>query len=479
MREIAKSMLSLSLALPLLGAQQAARLLSPGPRGSRGHGSRPVTEPLDTVADAARRRLDGSFERVYRTGAAFQEGVLDVAGQSLTPDLLDPATWARLAGDMAQRSAEGLRLMLSGSAGLDALREVQNKAEVYVLVREVAEILGIPKEFPLPLHDLLRKAYDLDSFQALWAVEGLGHDYGQSYWNEGIVPHGILTGPRTWDLPAKSLLMLHAGIGLAFAEYLLDPVDRRTSFEEIRRLVAEDVRLCRENSRPGYLGAAYESLGLVTRLFHGQRLAASVDRALRQVAPEVVGFFWHGVGRAIYFLPQNFLPCSTWQTFEIARREAPDELARLNAVAGTAWAVTLVNQRQPEILANLIVGPHGDQLSADGAFSNGVTSAVIMRADTTPGSALNPVFLDYRPSPSDVRLCRLWDELVRRPAELGLHVYYPIFKEHGALGDLFHYGDLARLAATLAAGSEAPLGPPLAGDPGVAPGGPDGEKWPS
>lgn len=466
MREIAKSMLSLSLALPVLGAQQAARMLSPGPRRSRGHRDRPVTEPLDTVADAARKRLGGSFERVYRTGAAFQEALLDTAGQSLTPGLLDPFTWARLAGDMAQRSAEGLRLMFSGTAGLDALREVQNKAEVYVLVRGVAEILGIPQEFPLPLYDLLRKAYDLDPFQTLWAVEGLGHDYGQSYWKEGIVPRGILTGPRTRELPAKSLLMLHAGIGLAFAEHLLDETDRRTSFEEIRRLVAEDVRLCRENSRPGYLGAAYESLGLVTRLFHGQRLTATVDRALREVAPEVVGFFWHGAGRAIYFLPQNFLPCSTWQTFEMARREAPDELARLNAVAGVSWAVTLVNQRQPEILANLVVGPHGDQLAPDGAFSNGVASAVIMRADTTPDAALTQVFLDYRPSRSDTRLRRLWDELVRRPAELGLHVYYPIFKEQDALGDLFHYGDLARLAATL-------------GDRGVAPAGPGEEPWPS
>jgi hypothetical protein len=471
MRDLAKSMLSLSLALPVLGVQQAARLLGPARRGQ------PVTQPLDTVTDAARRRLAGPFERVYRTGALVQESLLDVAGQALTPDLLDPATWARIAGDMAERSAEGLRLILSGSAGLAALREVQNKAEVFVLVREVSEILGIPQEFPLPLDELLRKAYDLSPFQALWAVEGLGHDYAKSYLDQDIVPRGLLTGPRTWDLPVKSLLMLHAGIGLAFAEYLLDKTGRRTSFEEIRRLVAEDVRLCRENSRPGYLGAAYESLGLVTRLFHGSNLAASVDRALREVAPEVVGYFWHGVGRAIYFLPQNFLPCSTWQTFEMARREAPDELARLNAVAGTAWAVILVNQRQPEILAELVVGPHGDQLAHDGAFSNGVASAVIMRADTTPGAPLTQVFLDYRPSRSDARLVRLWDELVRRPAELGLEVYYPIFKAHDALGDLFHYGDLARVAASLSAGGEAPLGPPPAGDSGVALDGPDEGAW--
>jgi hypothetical protein len=462
MRELTKSMLSLSLALPLLGAQQAARILSPARRG------RPATEPLDTVADAARRRLGGSFETVYRTGEMIQGGALDMAGQALTPDLLDPATWARLAGDMALRSAEGFRLMLSGSAGLDALREVANKVEVYALVREVGQILGVPQTFPLPLHELLRKAYELSPFQTLWAVEGLGHDYGKSYWDQGIIPRGLLTDPRTYDLPAKSLLMLHAGIGLAFAEHLLDGTGRDTPFAEIRRLVAEDVLLCRQNSRQGYLGAAYESLGLVTRLFHGARLAAQVDRALREVAPEVRGFFWHGVGRAIYFLPQNFLPCSTWQTFEMARREAPDEMARLNAVAGTAWAVTLVNQRQPEILANLVVGPHGDQLAPDGAFSNGLASAVIMRADTTPDAALTQSFLDYRPSRSDVRLVRLWDELVRRPAELALHVYYPIFKANDALGDLFHYGDLARLAATLAAGGEEPLGPPPAGNSGAA-----------
>src|SRR5262249_25642863 len=145
---------------------------------------------------------------------------------------------------------------------------------------------------------------------------------------------------------------------------------------EISRMVAEVVRLDRENSLPGCVGAAYESLGLVTRSMHPTMVAA-VDRAVREVAPEVRGYFWHGVGRALYFWLFNFLPCSDWQIFQMAARAAPDESARLNACAGAAWTFVLVNQRQPRILADLVVKPHGRELARDGGFTNGVASAVV------------------------------------------------------------------------------------------------------
>ncbi|HEX9941648.1 MAG TPA: hypothetical protein VGG03_06515 [Thermoanaerobaculia bacterium] len=466
MRELAKSILGATWSASLLGAQQMLGLLSPSRSGSGGS-----TVPLDRVSDAARRQAGATFDpvdSVLRLGNEIQGSLVDLTGRGKMTDLFDPRTMVALSADVIQRSFEGLRLSVDPRAAFDALREVQNKLEVYVLVRQVGRLIGVPDQFPLPLLELIHRCYDLTPFQALWAVEGLGHDYGDSYWDNGLVPRRLLTEGQGLALPEKSLLMMHAGVGLSIADHLLEDVSPRISSTEMRRIMAEIVGLCRDNSRPGFVGAAYESIGLVTRLFHPD-LMPQVDAALREVDPSVVGFFWHGAGRAIYFRPVNFLPGSTWQAFEMARREAPDTMARLNAVAGVTWAFVLVNQRQPELMANLLLAPHGDQLSGDSAFTNGLCSGVIMRADTTPEAPFIQTFLHYQPP--DPRVARLWEDLVRIPGEKALNVYYPILKAEDRLGDLFHYGDLARLASSLEGGqtpgAAGPAEPFLRGDPAL------------
>ena len=438
MRELAKSILDTSWSLSLLGAQQMLGLLAPSQSGSASS-----TAPLDRVSAAARRQGGGfdPLEPILRLGEEIQGTMTDLTGRSSAADLFDPGTAMALTASFVQRTFDGMRLFTRPPAPFDALVEVQNKLEVYVLVRQVGRLIGVPDTFPLPLLELVRRAYALTPFQALWAVEGLGHDYGDSYWDNGLVPRHLLTAGQGLALPAKSLLMMHAGVGLSIADHLLKA--GRTSAAELRRTMAEIVGLCRGNSRPGFVGAAFESIGLVTRLFH-PGLVSQVDAALREVDPSVVGFFWHGAGRAIYFRPVNFLPCSTWQVFEMARREAPDSLARLNAVAGATWAFVLVNQRQPELMANLLLAPHGDQLAGDSAFTNGLCSGIIMRADTTPDAPFIRTFLHYQPG--DPRVARLWEDLIRIPGERALDIYYPILKAEDRLGDLFHYGDLARLA---------------------------------
>jgi hypothetical protein len=397
------------------------------------------------VAGAARSA--DSWTGLGQLVSCAQEAVVQVVPVLLTPQLLNPLTWADLALQATRRSAAGLRMLADGSALL-ALEELGSKGQVFCLVLNVNEILGVPSAPPFPLYELLAKAYALEPFPALWAVEGLGRAYGDSFFAQGITPSGILTGPEAAALPPKSLLMMHAGIGLSFAKTRLDALPRGAPFAELRATVADVVHLCRTNSRPGDLGAAYESIGLVTHEFHSD-LTAAVDSALREVAPEVVDYYWHGVGRAIYFSPINFLPCSDWEMFESARRMAPDERARLNAVAGLAWAYTLVSQRQPTITADLLVGPHGTQLLADGAFTNGIASSAMMRFDTTPGAHLNEPFLGYRPASPQV--AALWDQLVRIPGETALTDYYPVLREKDRLGDIFCYRDLAAFVAGLEA----------------------------
>ena len=58
-----------------------------------------------------------------------------------------------------------------------------------------------------------------------------------------------------------------------------------------------------------FVGGICIALGLFTRSFH-QDLVEVVDRELQQSANDLLGYFWHGVGRATYFAPRNFLTAS-------------------------------------------------------------------------------------------------------------------------------------------------------------------------
>ena len=145
----------------------------------------------------------------------------------------------------------------------------------------------------------------------------------------------------------------------------------------------------------------------------------------------------------------NFLPCSDWQVFQMAQREAPDEEARLSAFAGAAWGYALVNQRQPRIMAELLIRQHGDELARDGGFANGIASAMIMRYDTTPDAPFIQSFLRYQPDPADRRLVALWDWLVRIPGETAINEYHPVLRQQGRIGDVFEYRDLRSHVAQL------------------------------
>jgi hypothetical protein len=382
-----------------------------------------------------------SLNAVAQFGESLFGIVSDMAKGLFTPQVLNPSVALSLTGNPVERTAETLRLMLSGGTFVPSAEELRNKGEIFTLVAAVSGLIGVPLQGPLPLPQLVAHAYALGPFYALWAVEGLGHDYGDSFWKQGVTPHNILSPEVTRGLLPGSLLMLHAGVGLSIAQHVLGALRWNTPAREVSRMVAEIVRLDRDNSLPGYVGAAYESLGLVSRSMHPTMVTA-IDRAVREVAPEVRGYFWHGVGRALYFWLFNFLPCSDWQIFQMARREAPDEPARLNTFAGCAWAYVLVNQRQPRILADLIIKPHGRALAQDGAFANGVASSNVMRWDTTPGAPFIASFCDYRPC-CERDTAAMWDELVRAPCRQAVDIYYPWLKEHDQLGEVFQYHDLA------------------------------------
>jgi hypothetical protein len=356
---------------------------------------------------------------------------------------LYPTNWGWAAYDLATHPVAAFRFFLPGPGGVTAWRELFKKTEVFLLVPGVSSLLGVPSSPPFPLLELVARAYRMEPFPALWAVEGLGHDYGDSVWNQGEVPHDLLTGPRAAALPPKSLLMLHAGIGLSIAQRLLGTLGLETAEAELARTLGQIVALIRENSRPGYVGAALESIGLVTRTFHPGRVQAA-GRLLAELDPEVADFFWHGAGRALYFLLVNLLPCgnSTWRGFEMAMGEAPDARARANASAGMAWAFVLVNQQQPEVVADFL-RTHRSFVTDNEGFVNGLASTIVMRADTTPGAPFVESFCAYQPADAD--LAQLWDEVVRTPCRTALTEIYPALRAADRLGQLFRFHPLPEL----------------------------------
>jgi len=108
-------------------------------------------------------------------------------------------------------------------------------------------------------------------------------------------------------------------------------------------------------------------------------LIAPIDLLLSSHYPDLLDYFWHGVGRALYFSPTQFLPlCSKpWQGLDTSLQEPPHEAGRRNAVAGFVWALTLVNIRNTEIVAEFL-DRNVAHLPEPQTFVNGLCSALIV-----------------------------------------------------------------------------------------------------
>jgi hypothetical protein len=309
-------------------------------------------------------------------------------------------------------------------------------------------VLGLSRNQFLPLPELVQRAYGtLPPFEALWAVEGMGQYHTNLYWQLHGPPKGLLQ-ERNALVPEKSLLMLHAGMGLFFANHLLGAgtptLVSGSSPAEFRSVIEQFVRLARDNARDGYLGPVIESLGLVTRDFYSGWVPL-VDSALRQVAPELLGYYWHGVGRALYFSRRYFLPVlsTVWTGIDTQAETAPE---RESAMAGLAWAVVLVNMRQPEIMEGVLRTYIQDSPLQNG-FANGVASSLIMRQNTTPDAPFISSFCHYQNASR--HQSDLWEQLIRGPCSAALSHYYPVLKQHHVLGEVFRYQELETLVSRL------------------------------
>src|ERR1043166_7887429 len=257
MREFTKSTLSIPWAMSLFGVEQLTNILI-------SQNTRKATSTFDIVTQATGEQLSETVQSLYLLGDSLQRELTDWAFRLCTPEVFNP--WSGVTSDLLQQSAELFRNLNPGQDGSLTLQELQNKLQVFLLVRNVPSTLQLVSEPPYPpLLEVVRRAYAMEPYPALWAVEGIGHWYGDTFFTRHEVPRGILTEASVRDLPADSLTMLHAGIGMSFAQHWLQRVNHLSSRADIRHALEQILALCRENSRPGYEGAALESLGLITR----------------------------------------------------------------------------------------------------------------------------------------------------------------------------------------------------------------------
>jgi hypothetical protein len=447
MREVAKSVVTLPWAMSMFGVQQMANLIAP-PSGGRTQGA---TEAFETVAKAAESHLDGWLKKTYSVGDGIQRGVIDV--MTLRPPQIDSSILMRMASEMQGGALFnfGVNYMLPPVAWMSTFanastdvpgvqQEFANKIYIITLVTAVESQLGLDPTVHVPLPMLVARAERFATFPRLWAVEGLGNYYAERAWDrfKDSDPVELLTDSSTTSLPPYSLTMLHAGIGMSFANRLLRTLTAESTPEEIRAVILRFGQLVRRSSRPGYAGAALESLGLATRTLY-PHLMKVIDPHLPSTDPELQSYFWHGAGRAIYFGPTTMLPAfnAPWRAMkEIS--EAPHETAHLNLLSGFSWAITVVNMKNPLVM-EAFLRHHAPTLSSSTAFSNGVTSAMLMRFDTTPDDQNIHPFVRHMPNESEPNVVAAWESLIMRPSTVALTETYPKLRQNSRLEDLFHY----------------------------------------
>jgi len=321
-----------------------------------------------------------------------------------------------------------------------ALRELANKLTAYRLVGVSG--LRMRRLAGAPLAASVARLYREEPAVTVFRLERLAYERTRAALRRESAPAGLLGREDADPPPAKSLILLHTGLGMGLAEALLRPLRSRSPDSRFEEALRRFLDLCRVNSWPGYGRVAVEALGLMTRMLR-PALTAPVERGLARIAPDLAAVFWHGAGRAFYFLPYVFLPLpggGVRRALARCRREPPAE-HRLDALSGLAFASAMVNLRHPGVV-ELLLDALGDDPEEGAAFTHGVAAALVCRRHTTPDDPAVAAFLAHRAGERCERWER-WERRVRVPCTGCLERLYPRLLEEGRLDDLTRYGPLA------------------------------------
>jgi hypothetical protein len=359
--------------------------------------------------------------------------------------------------------------------------ELRNKARIYWLIRY--------RTRPLPrgasLGALVARVYEREAETVAFSLERLGFDFFNAAWRRAGPPRGLLAGDAT--LPERSLVLLHTGLGMAASRRLLRPLGAGAPPAELAARMRRFLELVHDNARPELAPVAIEAAGLMVRMFL-PRLNGGVARWMRDAGTDLEGFYWHGAGRAAYFLPATSVPFpgALRRSLAVCRREPPDAATRLDALAGLAFAVAMINWRQPWLVERLfrLLAEHPDATRwawsaaagrarraveaerSDGAgdapqpgggdeadaFASGVAACLIARQLTFAAPATPPLLAHAPPEAAGPRLAELWESRVRRPCAAALAA----LPQLAARRELSRFARFQPLAPLLAAAQPPP-----------------------
>jgi hypothetical protein len=330
---------------------------------------------------------------------------------ALTPrHLFRTAVDLELHGARALAAASG-----SDEASLEWV-EHGNRLHVFSLFHYADVVLG--GTAAATLAELVNRTWDFSPYDRVWVTEGIGY----------------LWGARTIaTVPESALVPLHSGIGLSIARQVLQDPAARADID----LVATLVDRCLDCAAPGFECVSVEAIGLAVRNLQPQ-LALHFDHVLTDADRVFRACFWHGFGRGAYFATSNWRGAAEQAADAIhdLGAAAPDDAARLNAIAGFVWAATLVNLPTPEVLMRYLAQITDEDAAV--AFAEGVTSSLVVWQHAAPDDdGIASLLACDSPEGAHERAEEWWNALVRAPAQDAVRLY-PALAARGRLQHVFH-----------------------------------------
>jgi hypothetical protein len=214
--------------------------------------------------------------------------------------------------------------------------------------------------------DLLHRR---DLYAGLWAVEGVGYRRAETYGPRS----DLLSAAVTRGLPAGTLLPLHVGAGLELARRGLSEDNLTRGVDTAMNRLLRSIE---ESSTEGCVGVGIEAIGLHVRTLLSHRLL-EIDDVVRSRGASIRAWFWHGVGRALYFLfPRAVYGDPAEGGWGRVVLEAPDSEALGPLQAGFVWALSLVNTGEPQVIESFLQR-HGAELDQD-VFEHGVVGTTLV-----------------------------------------------------------------------------------------------------
>ena len=315
-------------------------------------------------------------------------------------------------------SAQGLGAAMARCDDGARWVELSNKISAYRLFASANRYIGPDEDKPVAA---LYRIAEMDPYSRMWTTEGVGWHLGTCWLREG--KDHLFKADEV--IPASAIPLL-TGACLALAEAALAGVVNGDLTSMLAQFRERRHELCPD----GFEDLALEALGLMAITLY-PHVPRAIEDLLRE--SEDLAFFWHGVGRGLYFSPLGMLPVGAarrWLMKECQTLSRSD-LGNENALSGFAWATTLVNMHSPEVLERCAEDLGAAASTA--AFQNGVASAISFWLAAAPGQSLPDSIAGYYPKQPAA-----FDDAFATPARLA-NRQHPTEEKTQRLTKLFRY----------------------------------------